>query len=157
MGALLGMTAGVGLFLIWWSCWQAEPRKRSGEVGLGFRRLRELLKEADLSSVSVTAFLALCAVAGIGTGLAVLAVTGVLSVATCFAMIAGWAPWAAVRGRARRRRQRFRELWPDVVDNLASGVGPGSPFLRRWVPRGAWAGTTSSAISIVRSGLPPDR
>ncbi|GAB6898725.1 type II secretion system F family protein [Kineosporia succinea] len=125
MGALLGMTAGVGLFLIWWSCWQAEPRKRSGEVGLGFRRLRELLKEADLSSVSVTAFLALCAVAGIGTGLAVLAVTGVLSVATCFAMIAGWAPWAAVRGRARRRRQRFRELWPDVVDNLASGVRAG--------------------------------
>src|SRR4029453_9608701 len=35
------------------------------------------------------------------------------------------APVAVVGGRARRRRQRLREVWPEVVDNLASGVRAG--------------------------------
>ncbi|GLY28405.1 type II secretion system F family protein [Kineosporia sp. NBRC 101731] len=125
MGALIGLTAGVGLFLIWWACWEPAPRL----LGLAGRspvgRLRALLDEADLPSVSPTAFLAVCAGTGSGVGLVVLAFTGVLPVTGCFAAIAGWAPYAAARGRARRRRQRFRELWPDVVDNLASGVRAG--------------------------------
>ncbi len=84
-----------------------------------------MLREADLPSVSPGAFLMLCVSAAAATGFGLMAFTGVAPVAICFATIAGWGPYAAVRGRARRRRQRFRELWPDVVDNLASGVRAG--------------------------------
>ena len=39
--------------------------------------------------------------------------------------MAAWAPVAIVRGRARRRRERLRDVWPEVVDNLSSGVRAG--------------------------------
>lgn len=124
MGAFLGLTAGLGAFLVWWSCWEPSPRPAdSGRTPIA--RLRTLLREADLPSVSPGAFLSVCAGAALGVGLAIGAFTGVLSVAACFGSIAGWAPYAVVRSRARRRRQRFRELWPDVVDNLASAVRAG--------------------------------
>lgn len=125
MGALLGVIAGVGAFLIWWSCWEPAPGAPDSRIGSPVARLEGLLAEADLASVSPPAFLAVCLGAALGAGLALIAFTGVPSIALCFALIAGWAPLAVVRGRARRRRQRFRELWPDVVDNLASGVRAG--------------------------------
>nr|WP_269809659.1 type II secretion system F family protein [Kineosporia rhizophila] len=118
------MIAGVGAFLIWWSCWEPVSRPlTSRSILIG--RLRSLLQEADLPSVSPPAFFAVCTAAAAGTGLALFVFTQVASIAGCFAGIAGWAPYLVVRGRARRRRQRFRELWPDVVDNLASGVRAG--------------------------------
>ena len=43
----------------------------------------------------------------------------------CFAAMAGYAPVALVRMRARRRRASLRELWPDAVDNITSGVRAG--------------------------------
>ncbi|GAB3246569.1 type II secretion system F family protein [Kineosporia babensis] len=124
MGALLGLIAGVGLFLVWWACWEPEPRPaetRTSVIG----RLRSLLREADLPSVSPAAFFTVCGATAVGVGLIVLAFTAVASLAGCFAVIAGWAPYSVIRARARRRRQRLRELWPDVVDNLASGVRAG--------------------------------
>jgi tight adherence protein B len=39
--------------------------------------------------------------------------------------MAGYAPMALVRMRARRRRSSLRDLWPDAVDNIASGVRAG--------------------------------
>jgi tight adherence protein B len=39
--------------------------------------------------------------------------------------MASWGPVAAVRYRRRKRREELRELWPEVVDNLASGVRAG--------------------------------
>jgi tight adherence protein B len=51
--------------------------------------------------------------------------TGVVPIAACFAAMATWAPVTIIRGRARRRRQRLRDVWPEVVDNLASGVRAG--------------------------------
>ena len=68
--------------------------------------------------------LASVAVAAV-VGLVVLAVSGSPSIAVCFALLAGWAPLAGVRGRARRRRTSTRELWPEAVDHLASGVRAG--------------------------------
>ncbi len=124
MGALLGLIAGFGAFLVWWSCWESGPRP----PGVGSRlvsRLRSLLREADLPSVSPAAFISLCAGGAAAVGIAVYAFTEVVSLAACFAAIAGWAPSSVVRARARRRRQRYRDLWPDVVDNLASGVRAG--------------------------------
>jgi tight adherence protein B len=47
------------------------------------------------------------------------------AIAVCFAVMAASAPWAVVGVRARQRRARLRDLWPDVVDNLTSGVRAG--------------------------------
>ncbi len=57
--------------------------------------------------------------------LGVMALVGVVPIALCFATIAGAAPVTLVRMRARARRSRLRDLWPDVVDNIASGVRAG--------------------------------
>jgi tight adherence protein B len=46
-------------------------------------------------------------------------------VGLCFGAMAGYAPLALVRMRARRRRASLRDLWPDAVDNIASGVRAG--------------------------------
>ncbi len=54
-----------------------------------------------------------------------LAFVGVVSLAVCCAVLAGWTPLAVVTSRARRRRTRLRDVWPDVVDNLTSGVRAG--------------------------------
>jgi tight adherence protein B len=51
--------------------------------------------------------------------------TGVVAIAACFAAMAAAAPLVWVRSRARRRRAALRDLWPDAVDNLASGVRAG--------------------------------
>ena len=47
------------------------------------------------------------------------------AIAACFAAIAAGVPWVLVHSRARRRRTELREVWPEVVDNLASGVRAG--------------------------------
>ena len=50
---------------------------------------------------------------------------GVLPIAACFAVMATAAPVALVRRRARQRRARLRDLWPDAVDNITSAVRAG--------------------------------
>jgi len=123
-GSSLGFAAGVGVFLIWWSCWESTPGRPSPGTGIS-ARITHLLRDADLRSVSSGAFVVVCLGQAAGVAVTVLAFTDVPSLACCFAVIAGWMPYALVRGRARRRRQRFRELWPDAVDNLASAVRAG--------------------------------
>lgn len=68
---------------------------------------------------------ATCAGLGLVVALAVVAVSQSPPIGVSFGVIAGWLPVAAVRARARRRRAVLRELWPEVVDNLASGVRAG--------------------------------
>ena len=46
-------------------------------------------------------------------------------IAVCFAAMAAMPRWRSCRRRARRRRTRLRDLWPDAVDNIASGVRAG--------------------------------
>jgi tight adherence protein B len=52
-------------------------------------------------------------------------VSGVFPVGLVFGVMAGGAPVGLLKGRARRRHAEFRELWPDVVDNVASAVRAG--------------------------------
>ena len=53
------------------------------------------------------------------------AVSGAPPVGAAFAVLAAYGPVALLRGRARRRQRERAELWPDVVDDLASGVRAG--------------------------------
>jgi tight adherence protein B len=124
MGVVAGLLLGMGLFCIWWSCWTpAPPRER--RPGGRYDRAVDTLNQAGLESVSLRTMAVTCAGLGLTTFAGVIAVSGVPAIAVCFAVMATWTPVAVVRGRARRRRQQLREVWPEVVDNLASGVRAG--------------------------------
>src|SRR5215470_8043010 len=124
MGVIVGLLLGAGLFCVWWSCWTPGP-PRPRRRGSWADRARDALAQAGIPAVPVgavvTASLVLAAVAF----LALEAMSGVPAIAVCFAVMAGLAPATMIRARARRHRALLRELWPDVVDNLGSGIRAG--------------------------------
>jgi len=124
VGVVVGLLLGAGLFSVWWSCWERAPRRPRRPDGWS-ARTQDLLVQAGAPSVTPGALVAGSA----GVGAVVLLVVGVLTlsptIATCFAVIAACAPAVLVRSRARRRRARLRDVWPEVVDHLASGVRAG--------------------------------
>jgi tight adherence protein B len=124
-GVAVGLMFGTGLFLIWWSFWVREEVPRRSEPPRLVRVLRDDLVQAGLASVTPRALLVGCGAAFILVLLFVYAVVGVPAIGFCFAAMAGWAPYAWVRMRARRRRSRLRDLWPDAVDNITSAVRAG--------------------------------
>ena len=127
MGGLVGLLLGVGLFLVWWSCW-VDPEPEVDPVahrGGPFDRVRDLLAQAGVPTVSPQALVAACLTVWLLVGFVALAVTQSPTVAAAFATMAAWGPIALVTSRARRRRAVLRGLWPEVVDNLASGVRAG--------------------------------
>jgi tight adherence protein B len=139
VGAALGLLLGTGLFCVWWACWVPDPVGAAGLTG-GPRdgrattppvmtalttRMRDVLVQAGVPSVSPGALAVTCGGAGAVTALATLGVSQSPPIAGCFGLIAAWAPVAVVRSRAHRRRAVLRDLWPEVVDNLASGVRAG--------------------------------
>ncbi|XVX21486.1 type II secretion system F family protein [Actinomycetota bacterium] len=125
-GSLIGLTLGVGLFLIWWSCWVPDdsPSSRLSRPSL-MERLRDELVQAGHGGVSPSTLLAGCAVMGLLVGVLFLLVSQVPAIAVCFGLLAAYSPIALVRMRARRRRTALRDLWPDAVDNIASAVRAG--------------------------------
>ncbi|HET6693094.1 MAG TPA: type II secretion system F family protein [Pedococcus sp.] len=124
-GSLLGLTLGVGLFLVWWSCWVPSPRPVTTRAPGPLTRLSDEVVQAGFAGLSVRTLLASCVTAGVLVLALVHAAVGVLPIAVCFGAMAAYAPLALVRRRARRRRARLRDLWPDAVDNITSGVRAG--------------------------------
>jgi tight adherence protein B len=128
MGALIGLAFGLGVVLIVQSL---RPPSRSGRDDTSRstltrrERMQETLAQAGLSSVTPTAIVA----SSVGLALVVMVVVYVISlssvVAIAFGLLAGCTPTALVRRRQRQRRQELRDLWPDIVDNLASAVRAG--------------------------------
>ncbi|MEF3122192.1 type II secretion system F family protein [Kocuria flava] len=123
MSAALGALLGAGVLLVWWSCWAEEapreaPARRPG-------RLRELLLRAGLPGVRPAALVLACLACGALSGLLVATLTGAATFGACAALLGAWAPFAAVRHRARARTVALREVWPDVVDHLRSAIRAG--------------------------------
>jgi tight adherence protein B len=119
MGAVLGLTLGSGLLLVWLSLVSpaAAAERRS--------RLRETLDRAGLNSVSVRSVLLVSAVSALVVLFAVQLLSGTLPVSVAFSTMAAYLPFALVQGRARSRQRELAEVWPDAVDNLASAVRAG--------------------------------
>lgn len=123
MGVVVGLLLGAGLLCVWWSWWEPAPAapRRPGRSAA----VQDLLVQAGAPSVTPRALWALSAAAGGVVFLACLALTRSPAIAVCFAAMAALAPEVLVRARARRRRRDLREVWPEVVDHLASGVRAG--------------------------------
>jgi tight adherence protein B len=123
MGALVGLMFGLGLFLVWRSFIPPSPKA----PGRTTRRdkVADLLAQAGIEAVTPGGLVASCV--GVGAVVLVLmyGVSRSPAIALAFGLIASWGPVALVRFRARQRRSELRDLWPEVVDNLASGVRAG--------------------------------
>lgn len=124
MGTVVGLLLGAGLVLVWWSFLPEtarQPRRRA----TWRERTQDLLVQAGAPTVGPGSLVAASAVLGLLAGLVVVVVSGSATIAACFAVMAAAAPAVVVQGRARRRRAELRSLWPEVVDDLVSGIRAG--------------------------------
>lgn len=123
MGALLGLLAGSGLLLLWTGLTRRpHPDQAQTEH---FRRTRELLQQAGLTTISPVQLFALQGLSLALIGLTTLVITGSISVTVVFALAGSVLPRLLVDRMRNRRQSDLRELWPEVVDNLTSGVRAG--------------------------------
>lgn len=123
MGAFLGLLLGIGLLLIWRSGNRRPPR--STRAGSWKRARTEMLRQAGVDAVSSTQLLGMQIAAAAIAGIIVLVATHTVTIGLCFAVIAFFGPVAIVRRLRSRRSVELREVWPEVVDNLASAVRAG--------------------------------
>ncbi|MFK0071546.1 type II secretion system F family protein [Arthrobacter woluwensis] len=122
MSAVLGMVFGLGLLLIWWSCW---PRSGKDAAPARPSRLAQALQAAGVESVSPAGLVGSALILALVAGLVILAFTRSVPIASCFAAFAAWVPWSLVSWRARRRAASLRRCWPDAVDHLRSAIRAG--------------------------------
>jgi len=115
----LGVVLGLGLLLV------VTPAPLRHSHARRRAWLPDLLAEAGMAGTTPVHVL----LASIGLAVvALVVVVGIsasLAVGAVFAVLAAGAPVTYLRARARRRRQELRELWPDLIDNLASAVRAG--------------------------------
>ncbi|MGY1651714.1 type II secretion system F family protein [Geodermatophilus sp. SYSU D01119] len=121
-GALLGLLFGVGLLLAWRSGPRAPQRPATPRPP---GRRAQLLAEAGLTGINPAQLVALQVLLGVLATVVVLLTTGTVSVSVAFGVFAAALPHVQVRRLAARRRADLREVWPEVVDNLASAVRAG--------------------------------
>jgi tight adherence protein B len=124
MGLLLGLFFGIGLLLIIWAFVAPADTKPRTEGRLT-KRSRELLASAGVEGVTPSAFIGACVITGFVAFVLMFVVSATLPIGLIFGIMAGGVPVALLKSRARRRLAEFRELWPDVVDNVASAVRAG--------------------------------
>jgi len=121
-GGLLGLLLGVGLLLAWRSGTRA-PRRRTDPRRPG--RRAQLLSAAGLTGINAAQLVALQVALGVVVTVVVLLTTRTVTVSLVFGVFGFALPHAQVRRLAGKRRADLREVWPEVVDNLASAVRAG--------------------------------
>lgn len=121
MGALLGLVAGVGLLLITRA---GTPRSRRRD-DKQMDKLAALLARAGYVGMTGGQLFAVSAAIAVVVFVVVAGVSRTVSIAVAFATFGGYLPIALVRRRAAQRTAERRALWPEVVDNLTSGVRAG--------------------------------
>ncbi|RHA39515.1 type II secretion system F family protein [Cellulomonas rhizosphaerae] len=125
MGVVVGLVLGAGLACVWWSFWPPSPPGEAATRTTWRARTQDTLVQAGVAGVTPGGMVAASALFALVVLVIGLGVTRTPSIALCFTVFAAFGPWALLRGRARRRRVRLRELWPDVVDHLGSGIRAG--------------------------------
>ena len=120
-GGLLGLALGVGLLLIWRSGPRAPRRRDDRRRG----RRRQLLAAAGLTGINGAQLLALQVALGLAVTVLILLTTNTVTISLTFGAFGAAVPYLLVRRLAAKRRADLREVWPEVVDNLASAVRAG--------------------------------
>jgi tight adherence protein B len=124
VGAILGLLFGIGALLIWRSGPRAPARRQRTSPSVN-ERVTELLTQAGYTGVRPQQLYAVSAVLAVIVFVVVAGISRTATIGIAFAGFAGYSPFALVRHRRRLRSTELRELWPDVVDNLASAVRAG--------------------------------
>jgi tight adherence protein B len=120
-GGLLGLALGVGLLLVW----RSGPRAPRRRVGRRPGRRQQLLSGAGLTGINAVQLLALQVALGLTALVLVLVTTRTVTISLVFGGFGSAVPYLLVRRLVARRRADLREVWPEVVDNLASAVRAG--------------------------------
>ncbi|KGA11191.1 MAG: type II secretion system protein F, partial [actinobacterium acAMD-2] len=89
------------------------------------RRGETLIAESGIRGLSVSGLLMISLTAGLAVFVILAGISQSVVVAAIFSAMAMGAPFLVVHGRAVHARTALREVWPDVVDNLASSVRAG--------------------------------
>ncbi|NUP75273.1 MAG: type II secretion system protein F [Sinomonas sp.] len=134
MSAVVGLVGGIGLVLIWWSCWDV-PRRRPRGRSVG--RVERLIGQAGIERVTPVGLVGSSIALGMLVALAVFVMTTTWPVAVCFGLPASWLPLSLVKWQAKRRARVVRELWPDTIDHLRSAIRAGLPLPEALIQLGA--------------------
>ncbi|BEP14831.1 type II secretion system F family protein [Acidothermaceae bacterium B102] len=124
MGLLIGLMFGLGLLLIWRAA-TTEPVRKAKVEPRWRVELSDLIAQAGIESVTPGQVIASSAGIGIFVFVSTLVVSQAPTIALCFATFGAWSPLALLRWRQRQRGSELREVWPEIVDNLASAVRAG--------------------------------
>ncbi len=124
MGTILGLLLGAGVFLVWWSFW-GELSPRSAPLDGWTARTQDALVQAGVTGVTTGALVGAAAGLGAMVSLVAAGLTHSAVIGLCFGAMSMRAPFAVIHARARTRGNSMREVWPEAVDHLASGVRAG--------------------------------
>ncbi|WP_090480906.1 type II secretion system F family protein [Nakamurella panacisegetis] len=122
MGVFVGLMLGIGLLLVWQGL---SARPRAPRPHTRTERLRDELAQAGLTGITPHQLIALQFLAALLVLLLGIVLTRSISVSLIFAAFASTAPRLLVTRLRHKRQSDLRELWPEVVDNLTSGVRAG--------------------------------
>ena len=124
MGPLVGLLFGLGVFLVLRSG-SAAPARRPRTGPTRAELTHDLLAQAGIEGVTPTQLVTASGVLGLLVALLVFATSQVPLIGLIFGCFAGAVPLLLVRRRRAQRSTELREVWPEAVDNLASGVRAG--------------------------------
>lgn len=122
MDVVVGLLLGCGLLLMWTACWEPPGGRRRPRA---FARLADDLASAGIPGASPTGVVILSVALGALVHVGASVATGAVPLGVCFGIIAAGTPTTFVRARAASRAKAMREVWPEVVDHLVSGVRAG--------------------------------
>jgi tight adherence protein B len=123
VGAFLGLLFGLGAFMIVRARTVPPTPKEAGSSWQD--RSRDLLVQSGIEGVSPGQLLGASIALGLVAFVIVLGTSRVLVIGLAFGLFASLVPVTLVRRRRAQRSVELREVWPEAVDNLVSGVRAG--------------------------------